>query len=504
MLIDDIAEMLASGLAQEYEDFREFCNRYLRHHFKKPSSVFHEDLKDRLQDILVKRDQKDVWISPRGNAKSTIISLAYILYCICTQQERYIVLVSDTHDQSKQFLADIKLELETNGKLIRAYPGATGKGSTWSTDSIVTKNNIKVDALGMRGKIRGRRFGSWRPTLIIVDDPENDESVISPRQRERTLNWLMKGAVSAGVPGHTNIVVIGTVINAQCLVQTLAEGDVVSGWNTRVYKSIIDWPTRMDLWDEWAEVYWDDQSEDKAVARQWYLEREQDMLEGSKVLWPEHESLYDLMVLRCNIGKLSFESEKQNSAVNPDQCKFGDEWADRKGFWWDDLPEESGWRCIGACDPSLGKDGKRGDYAALITIWFKRGRRHLYVDAELVRLDSAKLVRRILELHKAHNYEAYAFETNGFQTVLKDILATESGKQNLWLPIVCVTHKKNKESRIERLAPYLDAGFFRFKRRSKGTNLLLKQLKMFPIADHDDGPDALEMCVNVVEKVNRK
>ena len=34
----------------------------------------------------------------------------------------------------------------------------------------------------------------------------------------------------------------------------------------------------------------------------------------------------------------------------------------------------------------------------------------------------------------------------------------------------------------------------RFKRNSPGTRLLVEQLKQFPTADHDDGPDALEMA----------
>lgn len=501
MLIDDIASMIAEGLAREYEPFEAFCQKYLRHLFTKPGSVFHSDLKARLAEILVHRNQKDVWIAPRGNAKSTIISLAYILYCVCTGQERYIILVSDTHPQSKQFLDRIKAEFESNGKLARAYPGVCGKGGTWSTDSIVTRNSIKIDALGMRGKIRGRIFGAWRPTLIVVDDPENDESVISPVQRTRTLNWLLSSAVACGVPDYTNIVVIGTVINAQCLVQTLAEGQVASGWRVFKYQSVIEWPTRMDLWEEWAEVFWQDQSNNHAVSYQWYLDRQEEMDEGAVVLWPEHEPLYSLMRLRCEIGKLSFLSEKQNDPANPDQCKFGDEWTTRKGFWWDELPGDSDdWTCIGACDPSMGKDSKKGDFAALITVWFKPGHRWLYVDCEMVRLDADRLIDRILELHKAYGYHVYGFEDNGFQTVLKDILQTKSGERNVWLPVVGITHKKNKQLRIERLAPYLQSGYYRFRKGSKGCNLLIKQITMFPIADHDDGPDCLEMATNIAEK----
>ena len=57
--------------------------------------------------------------------------------------------------------------------------------------------------------------------------------------------------------------------------------------------------------------------------------------------------------------------------------------------------------------------------------------------------------------------------------------------------------------RIRRLGPYLSSHRVRFKTGSPGTKLLVEQLQEFPIADHDDGPDALEMALRLaVEIVN--
>ena len=36
---------------------------------------------------------------------------------------------------------------------------------------------------------------------------------------------------------------------------------------------------------------------------------------------------------------------------------------------------------------------------------------------------------------------------------------------------------------------------------SPGTRLLVEQLKEFPIGDHDDGPDAVEMAVRLAAKM---
>lgn len=497
-LRDQIGRMVGEALKGSRMPFEDFCDKYLSHHFPLPSSRFHVALKDRLEYITDHRDNSDVWIAPRGNAKSTLISLAYILYCICEGTEKYIVLVSDTHGQAVQFLNDIKLELENNAALARDYPLATGKGAKWSNDEIISKNNIMVTVMGMEGKIRGRKFGTHRPTLIVIDDPENDKSALSAKQRQSTREWLSKGAVAAGVPGYTNIVIIGTVINADCLVKTLAEGEHgLGGWKAFFFQSIIEWPSNMDLWDKWQEVYHSDQTEGKSEARAFYDTHKAEMDEGAIVLWPERESLYRLMSYRARIGRVAFESEKQNRAINPDQCLFSEEWFDDIRFtnepWFE---KRDGWYCFGAVDPSVpGKDGARpGDYCAIVIIYWRPGHKYLYVYSIVERMANGVLARTLFDLHRIHKFDSLCFEINGFQSVLADAIRKESDERGVRLPITTMTHNDPKPFRIARLGVLFENHFFKFKDRNKGNDRIIKQAKMYPRGDHDDGPDALEMC----------
>jgi hypothetical protein len=52
-------------------------------------------------------------------------------------------------------------------------------------------------------------------------------------------------------------------------------------------------------------------------------------------------------------------------------------------------------------------------------------------------------------------------------------------------------------SHIRRLSQYVINRELRFKADSPGCRLLVDQLMDFPLADHDDGPDALEMCTRM-------
>ena len=59
-----------------------------------------------------------------------------------------------------------------------------------------------------------------------------------------------------------------------------------------------------------------------------------------------------------------------------------------------------------------------------------------------------------------------------------------------------------KVARIRRLSQYVINRELRFKGDSPGCRLLVDQLMDFPLAEHDDGPDALEMCMRLPMQAN--
>lgn len=69
------------------------------------------------------------------------------------------------------------------------------------------------------------------------------------------------------------------------------------------------------------------------------------------------------------------------------------------------------------------------------------------------------------------------------------------------LPIHTIHNLGNKRVRIRAgLTPYLSRHEFRF-RRSRGAKLLVEQLRAFPLDKHDDGPDALEIGVQILRHI---
>jgi predicted phage terminase large subunit-like protein len=360
----------------------------------------------------------------------------------------------------------------------------------WRQDRVRLGNGVLVGALGTGAKIRGRRNRAERPSLIIVDDPENDEHVTSALQRERSWSWFTRAVANAGTPA-TNIVVLGTALHRDCLVLRLARA---GGWQFHLFKAVVSWPERMDLWKQWELIYCDWQDpERETAARAYYDANRKAMDADAEVLWPEHEDLYELMSLRVTIGEAAFAAEKQGDPFDPSKCEWPPDYFAGPGFWFETWPDRLDIRTL-ALDPSKGKDASVGDFSALVRLGRDRNG-VLYVEADLKRRPMPQIVADAVEEVRLFKPHAFLLEVNQFQELFAAEMARVAAAQGVPLPVVPVENTVNKQVRIRRLGPYLSQRQFRFKSRSPGTALLVQQLQDFPLADFDDGPDGLEMAL---------
>ncbi|KLU14810.1 phage protein, partial [Xenorhabdus griffiniae] len=169
------------------EGYSFFVQTYFPHYVRHPSrSQLHNYLFTRLPQIVASpAAESDAIAAPRGEAKSTLVSQLFVLWCIIRGIKRYPVIIMDSIDQAYPMLEAIKAELEYNPRLCNDYPDICGQGRTWQMGTIVTRNNIKVTVAGSGKKLRGLRHGPYRPDLVVLDDIENDEAVRNPEQRDK-------------------------------------------------------------------------------------------------------------------------------------------------------------------------------------------------------------------------------------------------------------------------------------------------------------------------------
>lgn len=485
---------LAEALARlECQPLRQWCQQFLPDYFKCAPSKLHAALAVMLDGYVETRGNKNAIIAPRGGAKTTWVSKAFPIYTVCNELEKYILLVGDTTEQSQQNLDSIKQELTTNDALAEAYPSACGVGPVWNQDQIVTRNGIKIQALGAGKSFRGRSFRSHRPGLIIVDDLDDDEAVMSEHQRNKMWSWFAKALVPMGT-ATTNFLFVGTALHRD---DTLHRLKKTANWQFQAFKGLISEPLRSDLWQEWRSLYSNLElpvKERQRRAKEFYLRNEQEMLAGSDVLWPDREPLYALMEYRTSYGEAAFLSEYQGvptadlAAEWPPEC-FGD------NIWFDKWPDLK-LRVI-ALDPSKGKTDT-SDFSAYAIIGLGTDGL-IYIDADLERRDTTRIVEDGFTLSQAFGPHAFAVEINQFQELLKTEFERQAIERATMLPLVGVNNTLKKTIRIRTLGPHLRQGKFRFKRNSRGAELLVDQLREFPCSQHDDGPDALQMGLEALK-----
>ncbi len=463
-----------------FKDYEFFARTYFPHYVKHENAALHDYLYKRFPEI-VDNDIGDheAIAAPRGNAKSTIVTQIGVIWCLVTGRKKYPVIVMDALDQALPMLEAIKAELEFNPRLMMDFPEATGQGRVWQVGTIVTANDAKVQVFGSGKRMRGLRHGPHRPDLVIGDDLENDENVRSPEQRDKLESWLKKTVLSLGAADDSmDVVIIGTILHYDSVLNRLINNKL---WKSRKFRAIIEWPHNMSLWDKWEEILLNDGEE---AAQAFYDERKAAMEEGAIVSWPSAQPLYKLMVKRARDGRAAFDSEQQNDPVSGDDAPF----ANSIQFWVNRLLE---WRFFGACDPSLGKKGASRDPSALLVGGFNRHTGILdVVEALIKKRVPDKIIEDIIELQRQYKCVLWAVETVQFQEFLKTELVKRSAVRGIPVPATSITPIDDKLLRIESLQPHMANGLIRL---HPSQNTLIDQLRHFPKADHDDGPDALQM-----------
>lgn len=228
------------------ESFYYFFHIYFHHHAEFETAPFQKEMMELLENDM---EKLLVFVAFRGSAKSTIVSMAYVIWSILGKQNiKYILLASQTQSQVRQLLTNIRAELETNELLKKDFGNLADKNKDWHNQSLViTSYRARISAVSTGESVRGLKHEQYRPQLIICDDVENLESVKTLDQRDKTYQFITGELISAGVL-ETKIVVVGNLLHYDSVIQRL-EKEIINGKRKGVFKEypLLD-SKRNPLW----------------------------------------------------------------------------------------------------------------------------------------------------------------------------------------------------------------------------------------------------------------
>ena len=179
----------------------------------------------------------------------------------------------------------------------------------------------------------------------------------------------------------------------------------------------------------------------------------------------------------------SFDSEFQNDPTDSEHAIFKS-----LQFWVKECPS---WVYYGSCDPSLGKHNKSRDPSAILVGGINTDTGVLdVIEARISRRVPSLIIDTIIQLQRKYNCVLWGVEAVQFQEFLCTELVKKSAREKCPVPAMGVTPNTDKQLRIESLQPHVVNRLIRI---HKSQSILDEQMRHWPEADHDDGPDALHI-----------
>jgi hypothetical protein len=263
----------------------EFFTDYYLSHYKinkdtgqsVPTPPFHLEIWDSLR-----YNKRTCIIIPRDHAKTTSVKM-FLIWSICYKYDKAILLFMPDALGVKT-IGDIRDEFENNADIVRMFGVLVPKSQEglkskkWTGNFLQFSNGVELQAVKKKGAVRGQR-----PTLLIVDDPQELEDVLNEAMAKKFSHRFWSSVYNTLQPtGRCGV--LGTVLSKNCLVNEIKEKK--KQFNVITYKAI--------------------ENIKKVMGR----------IVGGKALWPELWPIAALEERRIDIGDGIFDQEYQNIAHN--------------------------------------------------------------------------------------------------------------------------------------------------------------------------------------------
>ncbi len=430
------------------------------------SPKFHYEIAEQ----LLNPDKKQINIvAPRGHAKSSIVGGIFPLHHLMYGEgQKLVVLVSRTQDHAVKLLGLLKDTMDYS-EAFRSIFGYWGQHSarSWSKSEIELKDGSMVICKGTGQQLRGIKVGNQRPTLIIVDDPEDENNTKTAEAMENNLRWLLQSAVPSLDPMKGRIVIIGTPQHQRCMVETLKG---MHGWKNLTFKP--DFDKNIALWEDW-----------------WSIEK---LLEKKKEL----ESINRLSVFYREYACEIVGDEDQLFKADDFRYYDGD-FIRKKGKSYLRITSLDGEKCdkmvpvnvFTGVDPA--SSVKRGaDYSVIYNLAVDDEDNRYSLPYYRKHATPLTLAEAIVNNFRRYRSEKTRIESVGYQEMLREYVLKRSRDENLFIPGLNIKEnpRTSKSNRLESLQPIF-ANHKMFLKEDQQD--LINELLLFPRGKHDDLLDGL-------------
>ena len=339
-------------------NFKNFCESYFPETFCLPWSDDHLKVIARIEQAVL-HGGLFAMAMPRGSGKTSLAETACI-WAMLTGAREFVCLIGSDAGHARNMLESIKVEFETNERLLDDYPEVVfpihalerihnrSKGQlcggkhtriVWTADEIVlpTIHDSKasgaiIRVAGIESRIRGMKFKradgrAVRPSLVVLDDPQTDESARSNPQTQARMDTLNGAILNLAGPGQKIAGVMPcTVIRPGDMADHILDREKHPTWQGQRTKLVYSFPTNKKMWEQYTQIRAESfrNDSDGREATEFYRKHRKEMDAGSVIAWPQRHNTDELSALQHAMNlrfqdERAFWAEYQNEPLPQDE-----------------------------------------------------------------------------------------------------------------------------------------------------------------------------------------
>lgn len=481
----------------------------------------HYNLWNTADDIFINdKHDKCCIIEPRGLAKTTTFNMANSVWLHCYEKSRFTLIGAKTDTDAAQFLDSIKRIFNENKKIIETFGMLIDKKNyTVNANEVEFTNGTYIRTVGSGTSVRGANWGGIRPTVVICDDYQSEQDILTDSAREKKYDRFIKEVEQVGdkavyrngkkIKQATKIIAIGTVLHIDCLMSKLSRNN---DYYTILRRAIIlkDGQTVEDifespLWLECHDIYFDEKLDKdlrKAAAEQFYRNHKEEM--QFEVLWPEKWDCFtDLSVIYWENRK-AFMSELMNDATS-----IGEKWFRSVATQpLEEIEEHKFTKTMLSVDPAS-TTNKKSDFTTII-VGSKATNDFTYIrDLIMKRLTFDQYCEKVVEMLEKHlDVTHINIEKNTYQGAdvikIKELIANNpilNTKKYEWINEM---QKKNKDEKISTVVDPINNGEIIINSSCEDSKAAVEQILDFQgqlYTTHDDMIDNIAELENKIKTI---